>query len=67
MSKTFLKRELKKEIKTLNLEIDRRIVRGLSYKYLSLRHKTLTRQLHSLQSSRGLFRFIGRYATAFMF
>ncbi|MEK7213739.1 MAG: hypothetical protein AAB637_01310 [Patescibacteria group bacterium] len=48
MSKNTLKKEIHKEIKNINTLIDMRIIKGLSYKDLSRRHKFLISQLNSL-------------------
>lgn len=48
MNKNTLKKEIHKEIKNINRLIDMRIIKGLSYKDLSRRHKFLISQLKSL-------------------
>ncbi len=48
MSKHQVIRTLRHEISRLNREIDMRIIRGLSYRRESLRHKMLTSQLQRL-------------------
>jgi hypothetical protein len=67
---TFIK-ELRKEINKLNQEIDRRIVRGISYKTLSRKHKVLVAQLNSAtrypSSSYGFFDRLNRVVSTFMF
>ena len=50
MSKHQALRAIKNEIKRLNQEIDIRIIKGLSYKDLSKRHKLLMSQLNSITS-----------------
>ena len=61
MSKyTFIK-ELRKEIKYLNEQIDRRIIKGYSYKDLSRRHKNLVDKLNSITKySSSSYGFLGR-------
>lgn len=48
MSKNTLARMIRKEIDSLNWEIDVKIVRGLPYKQEARRHKFLTSQLRYL-------------------
>ncbi len=50
MSKYTLKKEIHREIKNINALIDMRIIKGISYKDLSRRHKFLISQLNSLKS-----------------
>ncbi len=52
MSKFTLKREILKEIKNINTLIDMRIIKGISYKDLSRRHRFLMSELNSLRSKR---------------
>lgn len=49
MSTYTLMRKLQKDIEKLNEEIDVRIIKGLSYKSLSKRHKMMMERLHSLR------------------
>jgi hypothetical protein len=51
MSKHQALRAIKNEIKRLNHEIDLRIIKGLSYKEQSRRHKYLMAQLNQLGRS----------------
>jgi hypothetical protein len=48
MSKTTLAKTIKKEIETLNWNIDMKIIRGVSYKQDARRHKFLIAQLQYL-------------------
>ncbi len=48
MNKYTLKKEIMKEIKNINTLIDMRIIKGISYKDLSRRHKFLISELNSL-------------------
>ncbi len=52
MSKHQVLRTIKDEIKRLNHEIDLRIIKGMSYKEQSRRHKFLMSQLNTLVRSR---------------
>lgn len=56
MSKHQALRAIKNEIKRLNQEIDIRIIKGLSYKDLSKRHKLLMSQLNNMTSHSWLSR-----------
>lgn len=62
MSTNTLVRELKKEINTLNAVIDMKIIRGLSYKNESRRHKFLSKQLKSLTWTGRVNNFISYFA-----
>jgi hypothetical protein len=66
MSKHTLARELNKEIERLNREIDLRILKGLSYKRESLRHRFLLKQLQSISvESPFTSGFFGKLASRF--
>lgn len=52
MSKNTLKKEILKEIKNINALIDMRIIKGISYKDLSRRHRFLMSELGSLRSEK---------------
>ncbi len=71
MSKYKFVREVKREIKELNTEIDMLIIRGRSYRHLARRHKFLTNELRSLNSRSivmpGLIRKLGGFVSTFMF
>ena len=60
MSKHQALRAIKNEIKRLNQEIDIRIIKGLSYKDLSKRHKLLMSQLNNMTSHSWLSRSFAR-------
>ena len=49
MSTYTLIRKLQKDIEELNEQIDTRIIKGLSYKTLSKRHKVMMERLHALR------------------
>jgi hypothetical protein len=55
MSKHQVVRTLRQEIAQLNRDIDLRIIRGLSYRRESLRHKMLTAQLDRLTRRESVF------------
>lgn len=55
MSKYQVVRTLRHEIAELNREIDLRIIRGLSYRRESLRHRMLSAQLHRLTRRESVF------------
>lgn len=59
MSKHQALRVIKSEIKKLNQEIDIRIIKGLSYKDLSKRHKLLMSQLNNMTSHSWFSRSFG--------
>lgn len=71
MSKYRFVREIKKEIKELNMEIDMLIIKGRSYRHLARRHKMLTTELRALNSRSiiipGFVRRLGSFVSAFMF
>lgn len=54
MSKKTLIKEIRKEINNLNIEIDMKILKGLSYKKESKRHKFLMSQLRSISHQSSL-------------
>lgn len=70
-NKNIFVKELRREINKLNQEIDRRIIRGISYKNLSRRHKILVSKLNSAtsypSSSYGFFDKLNRVVSTFMF
>jgi uncharacterized protein (DUF1810 family) len=61
-------KRLEGEIARLNEEIDARIVRGLSYKTLSRRHKSLVEELRTVRrrSTSDVFGRLTRYASVFL-
>ncbi len=65
MSKYQVLRTIKNEIKVLNHEIDLRIIKGMSYKEQSRRHKYLMTQLdqltHAQRSWLGRFSFVSSF------
>lgn len=62
MSKNTLARTIRKELDSLNWEIDLKIVKGLSYKAEARRHKFLTSQLRYLSQTGYDGGFFGRAA-----
>ena len=70
-NKNIFIKELRKEINILNQEIDKRIIRGLSYRNLSKRHRYLITRLNQAtsypSSSYGFFDRINRMVSTFMF
>ena len=71
MSKYTLIKELQKELAKLNSIIDMKIIKGLSYKKESRRHKFLISQLKSLRREApvesGWFSRMGQMVSMFMF
>lgn len=71
MSKHILVRELKQEIDKLNTVIDLKIIRGISYRAESRRHKFLMSQLSSLSQrpvvSKGWIDRMSHLVSTFMF
>lgn len=71
MSKYRFVREIKRELKDLNMEIDTLIIKGRSYRHLARRHKFLANELRALNSRSivmpGLMRKIGGFVSTFMF
>jgi hypothetical protein len=72
---------LQKDIEKVNEEIDLRIIRGLSYKSLSKKHKMMMERLHALNRvassstatksiesswSKGLMGRLAQYASVFL-
>jgi hypothetical protein len=64
MSKFNTIRAIKSEISRINKEIDLRIIKGISYRNLALRHKFLTNQLSQLAPRKSFF---GSFSLASMF
>jgi folate-dependent phosphoribosylglycinamide formyltransferase PurN len=71
MSKYRFVREVKRELKQLNADIDLLIIKGRSYRHLAQRHKFLTKELRSLNSRSiimpGFMRKLGGLVSTFMF
>ena len=70
MSKNNVTKEIQKEINILNQEIDRKIVRGLSYRREAQRHQYLRVQLYKMtrasQSSGWMTKSLG-FVSTFIF
>ncbi len=69
MSKQTLARTIRKEIKDINWRIDMKIIKGLSYREESRRHKILRMQLNRIQTTTGesWIGRLGALANAFVF
>ncbi|MFA6294925.1 MAG: hypothetical protein WC666_00685 [Candidatus Paceibacterota bacterium] len=67
MSKQQTVRAIRAEIDKLNKEIDLCIIKGISYRRESLRHKFLTAQLARLAPTRSWFERSLSFVGAFMF
>ena len=64
-------KRIQAEIEEINEAIDMKIIRGLSYKTLSARHRMLMSQLRSLKTQqaivfRGIMGRLTRYASVFL-
>jgi len=57
MSNNTFKKAIEQELKKLNEEIDKKIVKGISYMKESKRHKALLRQLDRLTNRKNAFHF----------
>jgi hypothetical protein len=66
MKRYILIRRVESEIARLNEEIDMRIVRGVSYKALARKHKTLIAELRSLERTPGMMNRFAQYASVFL-
>ncbi len=66
MKRYILIRRLEGEIAKLNEAIDMRIVRGISYKSLSRRHKVLVAELRSLKRTPSMMNRFTQYASVFL-
>jgi hypothetical protein len=66
MKRYILIRRIESEIAKLNEEIDVRIMKGISYKNLSLRHKILMTQLRAVKRSPSLVNRFAQYASVFL-
>jgi hypothetical protein len=66
MKRYILIRRIESEIAKLNEEIDLRIIRGVSYKTLSRRHKILLAELKSLKRTPGMMNRFAQYASVFL-
>lgn len=66
MKRYILIRRRESEVAKLNEEIDMRIVRGVSYKALSRKHKTLLAELRSLKRTPGIMSRFAQYASVFL-
>ncbi|HEY4494676.1 MAG TPA: hypothetical protein VJC02_01075 [Candidatus Paceibacterota bacterium] len=77
MSTYTLIKRIQKEIEKINEEIDIRIIKGLSYKALSKRHKFLSEELSSLKKeyavsqsvykvSKSFFGRVAQYVSVFL-
>lgn len=68
MSKYILGREIQKELRRLNDQIDHKIVRGLPFKTESRRHRELLATLHRMDregvSVKPVVRYFGRRASS---
>lgn len=64
MSKQTFIRAIRMELDKLNQDIDLKIIKGLSYKRESMRHRTLTAELRKITRQSGFF---GRLASTFIF
>ncbi len=66
MSKQQAIRAIRSEITRINQEIDLKIIKGVSYRRESLRHKSLMSQLARLEG-RSIFARSLQFVSAFMF
>jgi hypothetical protein len=66
MKRYILIRKLESELAKLNEEIDARIMRGLSYKALSRKHKGLVVELRALKRTPSLMNRFAQYASVFL-
>lgn len=66
MKRYILIRRIENEIAQLNEKIDMRILKGISYKNLSLRHKVLITQLRAVKRSTSLVSRFTQYASVFL-
>jgi hypothetical protein len=66
MKRYILIRRLEGEISKLNEEIDMRIVRGVSYKTLSRKHRVLMAELRSLKRTPSMMTRFSQYASVFL-
>ena len=70
MSTYILIKRIQAEIEEINEAIDMKIIRGLSYKSLSTKHKSLMNELRSLKSkpvvSSGIMNRLAQYASVFL-
>ena len=70
MSTYNLIKRLYREIDDINAEIDMRIIKGLSYKTLSSKHRMLMEKLRALEPqpivSRGFMNRLAQYASVFL-
>jgi len=68
MSKHKLIREIRREIRLLNWAIDSKIIKGLSYREESRRHKFLLMQLNHLKRStrQSILDRMSQFASVFM-
>jgi hypothetical protein len=67
MSKNQAAKTIRAEIEKLNQEIDLKIIKGLSYRKESFRHKFLMAQLARLSPQRSWFGRSLQFASMFMF
>ncbi len=66
MKRYILIRKLESEIAKLNEEIDMHIVRGISYKNLSRRHKVLMAELRQAKRAPSIMDRFANYASVFL-
>lgn len=66
MKRYILIRRIENEIAKLNEEIDMRIMKGISYRNLSLRHKVLMTQLRAVKRSPSMMTRFTQYASVFL-
>lgn len=66
MSSNTFKKAIERELQRLNEEIDKKIVKGLSYMNESKRHKALLRQLDSFKNHNNLFQKSFNLITTFL-
>jgi hypothetical protein len=59
-------RRLESEIAKVNEEIDARILRGVSYRTLSRKHKLLLAELRSIKRTPGIMSRFAQYASVFL-
>ncbi len=59
-------KRIENEIAKLNEEIDMKIMRGVSYRSLSLQHKVLMTQLRAVKRSPGVMSRFAQYASVFL-
>lgn len=66
MKRYIMIKRIENEIAKLNEQIDMRIVRGISYKSLSIQHKVLMTQLRAVKRSPSVMSKFTQYASVFL-